>query len=157
MKRCKANLDAKLKINILSDVDAAYIAGLVDGEGSIALKRSGEWNKNRTLTYRLSVTITNTFPGIMGWIALKVGYGAIYKQKTRNNWKDAWHWQINGRRAMDLLKQLYPYLKIKKLQVEVALVFGETVPQLGGVKLSEKVLNFRQELKNRMTALNKKG
>lgn len=153
-KKHKKKWDENLKINILSVEDAAYIAGFLDGEGSLTLSRHHCYDKNRNTTYHLRVRITNTFPGIIDWIAMIVGYGSISKKKVYNGNKDAWEWSLSGRRAIAFLNQLYPYLKVKKLQAEVAFEFGKTIAYPGQSKLDDKVLVFRKELKQRMSALN---
>ncbi len=154
-KKNKEKVDKKFKINILSVEDAAYIAGIFDGEGSISLTKTNICRKYGVIPYRLRIKITNTFPGIMDWIALKVGHGTVYKAKiypTSN--KQSWEWYIAGRRAIDLLKQLYPYLRIKKLQAEVAFQYSKTIAYPGTFKLDDKVLVFREELRAKMSSLN---
>ena len=148
-KKHKKKIDKKLKINILSIEDAAYIAGILDGEGSVLLDKGG------SITYHVRVKVYNTFPGIVEWIALTIGHGNIHKRKKySDDHKQGWEWCITGRRAIDLLKQLYPYLKIKKLQAEVAFEYGKTISYPGRVGLSSKVLVFREGLKARLSELN---
>ncbi len=154
-KKHKDKWDKKLKINILSVEDAAYIAGILDGEGCISLSKHHCYDKNRNTTYHLRVRITNTFPGIMDWIALKVGYGNIHKKKKYPEAnRESWEWSLSGRRAIAFLNQLYPYLKIKRLQAKVAFKFGKTISYPGQSKLDDKVLVFRKELRQRMSKLN---
>ncbi len=154
-RKHKEKWDKNLKINILSVEDAAYIAGFLDGEGCISLGRVHCYDKNANTTYLLRVQICNTSPGVMDWIALKVGYANVCKKKKRNeHYKDIWVWGLSGRRAIDLLEQLYPYLKVKKLQAEVAFEFSKTIAYPGQSKLDDKVLIFRKGLKQRMSALN---
>jgi hypothetical protein len=151
-KKC---LDEKLKINILSDVDAAYLAALIDGEGSISMNKTHTNDNNRNTTYCLRVKITNTFPGIMDWVALVVGHGNVCKaKKYHSHYKQSWTWSIVGRRAIDLLYQIYPYLRIKKLQAEVVFEYAKTITYPGQVKLSQDTIDHRAELKNRLTVLN---
>ncbi len=130
---------------MLSDVDAAYLAAFVDGEGCIFIDKEPK-------AHRLRVSIGNTFPGIMDWVYFVVGHGSISKKKKReSHHKDMWVWSLSGRRAINFLYQIYPYLRIKKLQAEVAFEFGETVKN---EVISDDIMMFRTELKHKMTALN---
>ena len=151
----KSKTDKKLKVNILSEKDAAYIAGFLDGEGCICLHKTHANDKNRKQTYHLKVRITNTFPGIMEWIHAVVGSGSLYtKKKYPGANKQGWDWQITGRRAIDLLNQLYPYMKVKRLQAEVAFEFGETISYPGQNKLTDEVIDIRDGLRTRLSVLN---
>ncbi len=158
-KTLRENRMKELKVNVLSLEDAAYIAGFFDGEGCVILHKMHINDSVRTPNYGLRIYLSNTFPGIVEWIQMKVGYGHIYNRKRPGNWKRVYEWCINGRRADDFLKQIYPFLKIKRLQVEVAFEYIETLYLPGENRniLQEKVLNLRHELKKRLTMLNKRG
>jgi len=145
-----------LNIEELSLVEAAYIAGFLDGEGTISLNKSHTYDEKRRTTYHLRVRITNTFPGIIDWIAQKVGHGNVYIKKTYCDAnKQAWEWSLSGIRAVKLLEQLYPYLKVKKLQAEVAFEFSKTLRNSNRYKrLSNNVINIRDNLKTKLTKLN---
>ena len=92
------------KVNKLSPEDAAYIAGFMDGEGSL---------------YGNTLKITQGEHGIQAlyWVKEKVGAGSVSLHRAAiGNWQAIYRFQINsydGRRQ--LMKQLEPYLKIKKL------------------------------------------
>ena len=151
----KRQEDKRLQINELSKEDAAYIAGIVDGEGSLNLNRVHSNDPNRKATYSIRMRITNTFPGLLDWIGLKVGYGSIGQlKKYKIHYKQAYEWILNGRRAVVLLKQLYPYLKVKKLQADVIFEYAETLTPPGQVKLTQNVINIREDLKEQITCLN---
>ncbi len=151
----KKQWDEKLKINELSETDAAYIAGFLDGEGSICLQSNHTNDLNRSTSYHLRVTITNTFPGIIDWLAFTVGYGNVHARKIYPGAnKQGWDWSINGRRAINLLKQLYPFLKVKRLQAEVAFKFAETLSFPGQNRLSAEVIDIRERLREKLSILN---
>ena len=142
------------KVNVLSDLDSAYIAGLLDGEGGISLIRNHSYSQNRKTTCALRVSVSNTHIGVLEWLALKVGYGRIDKSSSSfNTRKVCWCWTINGRRSIDFLKQLYPFLKIKKFQAEVAFEFGETILYPGG-ELTQETIDIREKLKSKLSVLN---
>ncbi len=59
--------------NQLSDVDSAYIAGLIDGEGTITLTR-----KHRNENRQLAISISNTDKGLLEFVLLTIGAGKRY-------------------------------------------------------------------------------
>ncbi len=67
--------------NQISEVDAAYIAGLIDGEGTITLTR-----KHRDENRQLAVSISNTEKGLLEYVLDRVGAGKITgKRITRTH------------------------------------------------------------------------
>lgn len=144
--------------NVLTEVEASYLAGLLDGEGGIQLRKVHTYDKYRTTTYCLCISITNTFKDVLLWTQMKVGFGSIYA-KNRNllgRNKICWEWRATGRRAIDFLRQIYPYLKIKRLQADIAFEFGETLfypsRRIGG--LPDNIIQIREGLRERIKALN---
>jgi len=77
----------------------------------------------------------------------KTGVGKVYKQngktKLKRN-KDHYIWRVPSRLGGLLLKQIYPYLIIKKDQAKTALGFQKTKKQNG--KRSEDLIEYRKSL-----------
>ena len=95
---------------ILIPEDAAYIAGLIDGEGTISLSR-----KHRFDNRQLVVSISNTERNLLNYVQETVGAGSITnKRVTRANHTPSFTYSISNRQALDLLKQITPYLKSYK-------------------------------------------
>ena len=100
--------------------DLAYVAGIIDGEGYIGLTRQG---KSRSI--RLTVSVDNTNEWLIQWLHFAFG-GSIYlRHRRKENWKPQWSWIITCLRASDFLKLVYPFLRIKKPQAEIAIKFQE--------------------------------
>lgn len=119
-------------INKIKKADIYYLAGLFDGEGCVTL---GKANNNYTPTYHLNVNIVNTNEALIRWVHSVVGKGGV-SQKTRENdhWKDCFTWKVNGEHAVEFIKRIYPYLKVKKAQAEIAIKYGETI-KLKGLRM----------------------
>lgn len=103
-------------------VDLAYIAGIFDGEGCICLRRA----KKKGVA--LDISVVNTNEWLMQWLKFALGgnFYPVQKEGRRNkNWKPCWRWTISSNRALDCLKLLYPYLRLKKPQAELAIKFQE--------------------------------
>jgi len=103
---------AAVKINRLTSEQAAYLASLIDGEGTIALTRM-HLGENR----RLVVSISNNDVSLLKFVKAHVGAGKITTKKTYSERHAcSFAYQISSRQALDLLHQIYPYLKTYKAE-----------------------------------------
>jgi len=106
----------------LSTEDAAYIAGLIDGEGSISLTRK-HVRENRQLV----VTISNTERPILEFVLQTVGAGKITSKRTsRAHHRPGLTFAISNRQALSLLAQVHPFLRSYK-RARSALVLSSYV------------------------------
>lgn len=100
------------KVNKLGPEDAAYIAGLIDGEGTISLAR-----KHRNDNRQLVVSISSTEPVLLEFVLRTVGAGRITRKRaysTRHT--PSVTFTISNRQALALLEQVAPYLRTYKTQ-----------------------------------------
>lgn len=106
----------------LTAPDAAYIAGLVDGEGTITLTRYHR-NENR----RLVVSISNNERSLLEFVLQVVGAGRITTKRTyKDNHAPSFAYAITNRQAFDLLAQIAPYLRSYK-SARAALVLKDYI------------------------------
>lgn len=99
-----------LKVKTLDPPQAAYVAGLIDGEGTITLSTYHR-NENR----RVVVSISNTELPLLEYVLQVIGAGRITKKCTRSdNHTPSFTYQIDSRQALDLLKQVAPHLRTYK-------------------------------------------
>uniref|UniRef100_A0A6M3J2L2 Putative homing endonuclease n=1 Tax=viral metagenome TaxID=1070528 RepID=A0A6M3J2L2_9ZZZZ len=156
----KQEEDERLSVNILTPTDAAYLAGIIDGEGSIGLNKVHSNSIDHTSTYVIRMRVANTDKALMDWICVKVGYGSVRKVKVgedKSHYKQAYEWYLSNRRVIDVLKQIYPYLKVKRLQADVAFEYQETIGISYGKKLSSEIIDTRDDLKSKIVSLNQRG
>jgi hypothetical protein len=86
--------------------EAAYIAGLVDGEGTITLTRAHR-NENR----RLVVCISNNELPILRFAKSTIGAGKITsKRKAKAHHGKSFTYQVSSRQALDLLQQIVGFM-----------------------------------------------
>lgn len=98
------------------DTELGYLAGLLDGEGSISVMRSHSLRKFRNT---VRITISNTSPELMEWL-LKIGGGVSSDGANRKNTQ--YRWQISARSdVIHFLEVITPLLKIKRRAGEEAL------------------------------------
>ena len=98
------------KTRDLSRCDAAYIAGLIDGEGTITLSR-----EHRSENRRLVVSIASTERCMLDFVAGQTGCGKITnKCTTSDRHTPSFAYRLTNRQALDLLAQVYPFLRSYK-------------------------------------------
>jgi hypothetical protein len=98
-------------MDILKPELLAYMAGIVDGEGSIFITH----NKNSDMP-RIGIGMTDR--AVPQLFADTFGGSFRCKPPAGLGKKDIWYWQITGRRAVQILTYLYPYLIIKKVKAQ---------------------------------------
>ena len=97
--------------NKLGKCDAAYIAGLIDGEGSISLVRRHR-NENR----QLEVSVSNTDINLLKYLVETIGTGRISNKRTISpNHTPSATYTVSNRQALSLLEQVTPHLRTYKL------------------------------------------
>ena len=90
----------------LSTAEAAYLAGLVDGEGTITLTR-----KHRTERRQLALSISSTERRILEYVLNTAGVGKITnKARSKDHHLQSYTYAVYNRQALQLLKQISPYL-----------------------------------------------
>ena len=100
---------------IASDTDKAYIAGLIDGEGSVRILHSAP-KEQRGQTHGAVVKIRMTRIEPVLFVAERYGGKLRSKGKTIQG-KTIYDLKIYSYGALNLLADISPYLKIKKQQV----------------------------------------
>ena len=109
----------------MRDVDAAYIAGLFDGEGCVSYKqymRKRSHNKKPYPTWQIRLEIAMTDRSILVWLNEILGVGTVgekkYKSKYALGWKKQWRWRCSHRDAFYVacLMWSYAHVKLGKLQ-----------------------------------------
>lgn len=100
------------QVRALAREEAAYIAGVIDGEGTISLSR-----RHRADNRQLVISISSTEPELLEYIQRAARAGRI----TRKRAVSAKHtpsvtYVIDNRQALSLLEQVAPYLRTYKAQ-----------------------------------------
>lgn len=106
----------------LTTEQAAYIAGIIDGEGSISLAlgggRSGRYS-------HLLVRVANTDPLLIAFLGSVAPGGRTYTATLGSGFKEVTHLCWSGRVGVGLLRQVVPYLVIKKDRARLVLHLHE--------------------------------
>jgi len=132
----------------------AYIAGFLDGEGSISLKKErGRW-------VLPAIQIRNVYPEPLQKIQ-KVFGGSLYLRKgEKEKWRDTFEWEITRwKGCLNLLEKIYPYLIIKKKQAAIIIRLAKKVQMkpYHSFPLAKNEQQEREEAYKEIRILNKRG
>jgi hypothetical protein len=100
----------------MTEVEAAWLAGLFDGEGSIVCSRGSDIRRS------IRITVTNTRFELLEHLREVVGTGAIIVQPRREaHHSPTWYWLCHSDNARELLRQMQPWLIVKRERAAEAL------------------------------------
>lgn len=136
---------------MLSNEEKAYIAGIIDGEGSIMLTR---FHKKQLPAP--CITIASTSLELLEWVKIKAGLGSIKSKKNYNpiHHKDSFTYIIRYNEAILLLKEVEPYLVIEQKKLRAQLILNEyknLTPRNG--RYSEELLKKKEEFHTRFMSI----
>jgi intein/homing endonuclease len=137
--------------------DAAYYAGLFDGEGCVMIKMS----RCRGREYHtLRVDLSNTHLGVLEELQSVFGGSVSQGDKRR---RQCWYWHLSVNDAYRFLLTIQPFARIKAEQIVLALEFrkltdayrsrGTTGPR----RLDSVAVALREELRLRVQELKRTG
>lgn len=141
----------------LTPQQLGYIAGLIDGEGSVLIKKMV-----LGYSYRLDVSINNTDIRVMDWLQDVLGGSVTSGEASMRNGirnKPIIRWCVTGEYAMALLEAILPCLVIKKEQAEIGIAFQQAKKDWGlsqGIKTPEVFRQIAQMLKEAIECYNSK-
>lgn len=137
----------------MNELDLAYAAGLIDGEGTIYVgKSSGR--------HQLHVGVHMTTFGIPSWFKVMFG-GSLSKHKGyKEHASDTYRWGVSDRKALAFLQVVLPYLKLKVPQANLGIQF-QSAKKWGGEPrwrpVTPEEYQRREQIRFQMKALNKRG
>ena len=110
---------------MIRESDAAYIAGLFDGEGSIEFTKRKEKKRNGTYDCRrISMEISMTDESVLRWVSEVLNVGTLTKKPRKGLRKNGtkylmqYRWRCTFRDAYYVCRVLWPYAhtKLPKIQ-----------------------------------------
>jgi len=110
----------------MKDLDIAYMAGILDGEGCISITKICPKNTNlHNLSYGLQVRVGMVDKSIPLLFYYAFGGSFLQKIYSHKGYRNQWLWRVSGVLAVRSLKILLPYLRSKKNEAELAIRFWE--------------------------------
>lgn len=130
------------------------MAGVFDGEGNIHIHL--HTNKSGKVSHSIRIGIGST--DILWLRNLREEWGSVgsigvMKRSRPSHHKPAENWSVSGKEAQHILREILPYLRIKKERAELALAF-EVVGR-GGRKPADETK--RSAIHAQMRLLNRRG
>lgn len=130
----------------------SYIAGIIDGEGSIMLTR---FHKNQFPSP--CVSISSTTIELLEWIKNVTGYGTIKNKKNYNpnKHKDSYTYFVKYNDAINLLKEIEPYLVINCKKERAKLIienYKRVTPRNG--RYSKEMQKAKEEFYEKFMSIN---
>lgn len=113
----------------LSEAELAWAAGFVDGEGYIGVIRA---KTKRGLYYSYITHVEVAQAKAAPIIRFKEMFGGNVKF-VANRKQGYWYWRTFSRETVPILKQLLPYLFVKKEQALLVIEFAKTDSRLHGL------------------------
>lgn len=142
-----------------SDIERAYMAGIMDGEGYIGLAQHGRGGGKSMRIGRitLNVRVVNTNRDMMEWIATRWPSALNYQSSDpSSNRKARWVWSLNANNALHFLDEVYPFMVARRPQAKVAIRFQRYL-QYTGKKRSEKTDRLQEQFAGIVRLLNHRG
>lgn len=132
----------------MKETEKAYIAGLVDGDGSIMLLKC---HTDRGIEdHILRLRIGQTTEPVLTWVKLVTGVGNIHRPKRNSPLhRSRYEWSCAGKKAFQVIQEIEPYLIVKKVHAAIAFRFMETMPGHGHpltIEMRTTRVNLRKEL-----------
>jgi hypothetical protein len=118
--------------HLLTEEDAAYLAGIIDGAGRIDLYRRGH-------RVAVRVRVANSSASLAEWLYATTGIGQIHRNRHAK-----WNWWCSSDSAASLLGQLRPRLVAQAAQVDLAL---EAQRQVRESPDEGRLLEMRQRIR----------
>jgi hypothetical protein len=118
-----------------SQIKLSYLAGIIDGEGCITIRRI--INKTQSENYLLSVQIGMYDKEPIELIVSILG-GSISKSGK------LWKYYSYGDEALNILRELYPYLLVKKEEALIGIAFQTSLINRKGHTLSEDEIAYKR-------------
>jgi hypothetical protein len=133
--------------NQMADLDAAYLAGFIDGEGSIMIVP-------RFTTFSTTLQASNTNRNVLDWIASTTGVGGVFAgRKASGPNRATWQWICHGDGAETVLRQIRPHIKVKAEQADLAI---DTQSRLR-VPALKADRTWQAEYRAKMQQMNRRG
>jgi hypothetical protein len=103
-------MHAYREVRVLCIAEAAYLAGLIDGEGTVTLSR-----KHAGEMRQLVISLSNTGLRILEFARISVGGGKLTRKRTsKSHHTPSYVYALWNRHALAVLGQVEPYMQSYK-------------------------------------------
>jgi len=118
----------------MTEAEAAYIAGLFDGEGTITYKKYKEKKRNGIYDcWRISMEIAMTDRSVLVWLTEVLGCGTLNKKPRKNGHKMQYRWRCVFRDCFHVCCLLFPYAHVKLGKIQQVIEHYSTIEKKDNV------------------------
>lgn len=120
-------------MNRLTETQAAYIAGIIDGEGCLRARKDNG-------STHVAVSQKASERALLDFIQETTGIGAVYPRAEVDQWEVR-----RQKDVLDLLEQLLPYLRVKQSQARLLKTHTRLLRTRPRTKMLRRALKFTQQ------------
>jgi len=131
--------------------DYAYLAGVVDCDGCIQIKKFRQGN---SFQYDCTILTNQVDSGAIDYLHGRFG-GKVYRNNRYNpsptHKQIVYRWEVRGQEAADIAKRIAPFLRIKKAQAQLLVRYRDIqnhqmrIPRGRGHPLEPHEVALREE------------
>ncbi len=141
----------------------AYIAGILDGEGSIMIQKqaSKSFMEQRARRgcfhphYAPAIRIGMQEKAALDFIVKTTGLGMVYEEKPYHHKRPMYRWVLRSKSEItEFLTLVLPFLLVKKNQAELALKFVKEWVSFNGARITPEIQKHREAAWMEMRELN---
>ena len=112
----------------MTPTESAYVGGIIDGEGHVEFKWANRTRKERkgSPTYRTLIVrleVPQVDKRLIDWLmeTTQEGTRDIKRYPDHPKWHDQHRWRVGYHGVYRVLRQVYPYLIIKKQKAKLVI------------------------------------
>lgn len=145
----------------MSETECSWLAGVIDGEGSILLSKAFSRLYRRGFFYRPQLEISNSNRPFLIRIAEVIGEGTIHRNKKGDeSTRTRWAYIASAGVLRAILPQILPYMIVKRERAKKMLEYFEfidTHPLWGLEQVGSSYYEMLDSFYLALKKLNKKG
>ncbi len=149
------------KCRSLAEAEKAWLAGVIDGEGSIFLSKVMNRKTRRGFFYLPTITVSNTNRDFLVRVAQIIGEGTVCLAKRGGDReRPRWMYMASSGVIRAIVPQIMPYLIVKKERASLMLQFLEFLdgnPIYGKGPVSPEYYERLDAMYHAIKKLNQKG
>lgn len=132
----------------ISSFILSYAAAIVDGEGSIMIKKARPSGRRINANYSLQIAVANTDRRLIEFFFKHFGgWWTNTDPNPSKNKRRLFRWDIKGKPAAKFIELIFNFLVIKKRQAELGLEFIKSFDiYYGCFGIPQSVLESRENL-----------
>ena len=126
-------------VQVRTDAELAYMAGIIDGEGTIGIYRST--SKSGKNSFQVWVIVVQKNPIIIDWMKERFGGPRLFRMVRNRTFfsvngpskkiYQTYRWYLMGKKAGDLLKKVRPFLVLKGKKADLGIALADSLLEGG--------------------------